>query len=77
MYDVLEKIPGKDMEGMTYEPLFPYYADQKCGALGAFRVLCDNYVTSGDGTGIVHQVHTLLLWLSCLFGTTQQLHCYV
>ena len=22
---------------------------------GAFRVLCDNYVTSDSGTGIVHQ----------------------
>ncbi len=56
MYDVLENIPGKDLEGMTYQPLFPYYADRKCGEIGAFRVLCDSYVTSGDGTGIVHQV---------------------
>lgn len=41
------------MEGKKYEPLFPYFASRK--SEGAFRVLCDGYVTSESGTGIVHQ----------------------
>ncbi|MBA3847163.1 MAG: isoleucine--tRNA ligase, partial [Planctomycetes bacterium] len=36
--------------GLRYEPLFPYFADQP----NAFRVLVDDFVTTGDGTGIVH-----------------------
>ena len=28
---------------------------KQSGDQGAFRVLCDNYVTSDSGTGIVHQ----------------------
>lgn len=49
-YTVLETMKGKDMEGMEYEPLFKFAnPDKKC-----FYVTCDNYVTMGDGTGIVH-----------------------
>ena len=49
-YTVLETMKGKDMEGMEYEPLFKFVnPDKKC-----FYVTCDNYVTMGDGTGIVH-----------------------
>ena len=47
-YTVLETMKGKDMEGMEYEPLFKF-VNKKC-----FYVTCDNYVTMGDGTGIVH-----------------------
>lgn len=32
---ILAKIPGKDLVGRTYEPLFPYYAELKQN--GAFR----------------------------------------
>ncbi len=41
---------GTDLKGMEYEPLFPYAGDLK----GAWIVLCDDYVTMEDGTGIVH-----------------------
>ena len=41
---------GKELEGRTYEPLFPYFKDFP----GAFRVLCGEYVSTEDGTGIVH-----------------------
>lgn len=44
---------GKELEGRTYEPLFPYFARFK--ATGAFRVVCDEYVTASGGTGVVHQ----------------------
>ena len=41
---------GQELKGMEYEPLFPYAGDLK----GAWIVLCDDYVTMEDGTGIVH-----------------------
>lgn len=46
-------VKGRDLAGLTYEPLFPYFADKK--AEGAFRVLVADYVSVEDGTGIVHQ----------------------
>ncbi|MDD2534596.1 MAG: isoleucine--tRNA ligase [Eubacteriales bacterium] len=54
-FKVLEKMPGRDLVGMTYEPLLPYAADlvSKSGKKG-FVVTMDNYVTLSDGTGIVH-----------------------
>ncbi|MDA8792339.1 isoleucine--tRNA ligase [Bacteriovoracaceae bacterium] len=50
--EVLEEFLGKDLIGKEYEPLLPYFADQ--AKKGAFRVHADNYVTTTDGTGIVH-----------------------
>ena len=44
-------LKGADLVGLTYEPLFPYFAETK----NAFRVLDGSaFVTDGDGTGIVH-----------------------
>lgn len=50
-YTVVYECKGRELEGIKYEPIFPYFANQP----NAFRVLCDNYVTTTDGTGIVHQ----------------------
>ena len=44
---------GSSLEGLSYEPLFPYFKNLR--EAGAFRVLSDPYVTTDDGTGIVHQ----------------------
>ncbi|GIY09638.1 isoleucine--tRNA ligase, cytoplasmic [Caerostris extrusa] len=52
-YVILEKFKGKTLEGLGYEPLFPYFKQLK--SRGAFRVLCDGYVTRESGTGVVHQ----------------------
>lgn len=49
-YEVLRRFKGVDLRGATYEPLFPYFADQP----NAFTVLNDSFVTTDDGTGIVH-----------------------
>ena len=46
------EIPGSDLVGLRYEPLFPYFADRK--AEGAFRVVAGDFVTTEDGTGVVH-----------------------
>ncbi len=52
-FQKLHTYKGKDLVGMQYEPIFPYFADRFQGR--AFRVLSDTYVTSDAGTGIVHQ----------------------
>lgn len=44
---------GIDLKGWRYVPLFEYFTEQYEDR--AFRVLVDKYVTSADGTGIVHQ----------------------
>ncbi len=43
---------GRDLAGRRYEPLFPYFAD--LAARGAFRIVVADYVSTEDGTGIVH-----------------------
>lgn len=50
--DRLDEIKGKELVGLTYEPLFDYFADLRNE--GAFQVLADDYVSTESGTGIVH-----------------------
>ena len=53
---ILEKFKGADLEYKKYEPLYPF-ADEivaKSGKKNVFIVVCDDYVTTEDGTGIVH-----------------------
>ena len=45
-------IKGKDLVGMSYEPMFPYFKHLK--DKGAFKVLSGEFVSTEDGTGIVH-----------------------
>ncbi len=49
----LKTLKGSDLEGLTYEPLLPYFSHLK--EEGAFKVLLADYVSAEDGTGIVHQ----------------------
>ncbi len=49
-YEILEEMPGKDLEYMEYEQLMPFI-DVKGKA---FYVTVGDYVTTEDGTGIVH-----------------------
>ncbi len=59
-YKVIEKKPGKDWEGLEYLPLFNETTEEikrvspASAPLKAHYVVCDNYVTMGDGTGVVH-----------------------
>ena len=48
--EVLETILGSKLVGRTYKPLFNYFADQP----NAFRVISGDFVTTEDGTGVVH-----------------------
>lgn len=52
-YTILEEMPGKSLEYKEYEPLYPY-ALNKLNGKKAFIVTCDDYVTTTDGSGIVH-----------------------
>ena len=52
---IISTVKGKDLEYREYEPLYPF-ADQIVAKSGkkAFFIQCDDYVTTEDGTGIVH-----------------------
>jgi isoleucyl-tRNA synthetase len=52
-YEEIESFKGSDLKGKKYEPLFPYF--KKLENDGYFVILNDEYVTTSDGTGIVHQ----------------------
>jgi isoleucyl-tRNA synthetase len=59
-WSVLTEFKGKDIEGATYEQLLPFDANSpkaiEAITPGAkpFQVLVDTFVTTEDGTGIVH-----------------------
>lgn len=58
-YELLKEVKGKELVGFEYEPLFPYLRDAlletKASNLEpAFKVYAADFVTTTDGTGIVH-----------------------
>lgn len=59
-YSVIKEFKGADIEGCEYEQLLPYEAnshaviEELTPGARPFRVLVDTFVTTEDGTGIVH-----------------------
>ena len=64
-YEIIYRKKGKDFEGARYEPIFNYFSyledASKCSeqtgkpcSEGAFRVFLADFVSTEDGTGIVH-----------------------
>ncbi len=51
-YTVLRTFPGSELKGLTYRPLFPYF--KELAGDGAFAVHIGEFVTTEEGTGIVH-----------------------
>ncbi|MGA0061087.1 MAG: isoleucine--tRNA ligase, partial [Planctomycetota bacterium] len=49
-HEVVGTVAGRDLVGRSYEPLFPYFA----GREAAFRILAGDFVSTEDGTGVVH-----------------------
>ncbi|MGA0117945.1 MAG: isoleucine--tRNA ligase [Ilumatobacteraceae bacterium] len=47
---VVRTIKGSELVGRRYQPLFPFFADTE----NAFVVLAADFVTTEDGTGVVH-----------------------
>ncbi len=52
MPQIVERFKGTEWNGVRYEPLFPYFAH--LAEQGGFRVVNADYVSTEDGTGIVH-----------------------
>jgi len=50
-YEIVDEFKGKDIEGLRYEQLLNYKQPEDGDA---FRVLIGDFVTTQDGTGIVH-----------------------
>ncbi|MBL6663302.1 MAG: isoleucine--tRNA ligase [Flavobacteriales bacterium] len=50
-FEIIQEIKGSELEGLSYEQLLPY-AQPEDGE--AFKVLIGDFVTTEDGTGIVH-----------------------
>ncbi|WP_209331312.1 isoleucine--tRNA ligase [Lunatimonas salinarum] len=51
-FQIIETLKGRDLLGLAYEPLFPIPALLQ--PYPAFTVVAGDYVTTEDGTGIVH-----------------------
>lgn len=47
---IIKKVKGRALLGERYEPLFDYFKDKK----NSFKIISGSFVTTEDGTGIVH-----------------------
>jgi len=52
-YEIVEELTGAELVGQRYEPMWPTFRE-KGQDEGAYRIVDANYVTTDDGTGIVH-----------------------
>jgi isoleucyl-tRNA synthetase len=62
-YEQVGTVAGRDLAGRSYAPPFEYFA----GWPNAHRVLAADFVTTEDGTGVVH--------LAPGFGEDDQIVC--
>ncbi|GHT24743.1 isoleucine--tRNA ligase [Bacteroidia bacterium] len=66
-FEIIGEVSGKDLEGLEYEQLIPFAKPLNTNSAApqsspqtaenqpnAFRVICGDFVTTEDGTGIVH-----------------------
>jgi isoleucyl-tRNA synthetase len=56
-YSVLKSVSGEELIGIRYEQLLPYALPYE-NPENAFRVIGGNFVTTEDGTGVVHTAPT-------------------
>ena len=53
---IIARYTGAQLEGVRYTPLWDYFADaEKWGTGTSWQILVADYVSTTDGTGIVHQ----------------------
>jgi isoleucyl-tRNA synthetase len=52
-YHILQTIKGAQLKGIRYEQLLPYITNENLQK-NAFKIVTGDYVTTQDGTGIVH-----------------------
>ena len=53
-YKIVGECKGTALEGLRYEPLIPWVKPTEVSDKGSFRIILGDYVTTEDGTGIVH-----------------------
>ena len=53
-YKIVSECKGTALEGMRYEQLIPWVKPTEVSDKGSFRIILGDYVTTEDGTGIVH-----------------------
>ncbi len=53
-YKIIGECKGTALEGLRYEPLIPWVKPTEVSDKGSFRIILGDYVTTEDGTGIVH-----------------------
>ena len=51
---ILDRFPGKELEGAAYEPPFPFIPGVRVRTAGPHRPARADFVTATDGTGLVH-----------------------
>ena len=53
-YKIVAECKGTALEGLHYEQLIPWVKPKEVSDKGSFRIILGDYVTTEDGTGIVH-----------------------
>jgi len=55
-YEEVGQLKGSDLIGRSYQPLFPYYSDDKSleNHDNGWKIYGADFVTTTDGTGVVH-----------------------
>ncbi len=53
-YRIVDECKGTALEGLRYEQLIPWVKPTDVSDKGSFRIILGDYVTTEDGTGIVH-----------------------
>jgi isoleucyl-tRNA synthetase len=58
-YEIVEEFAGKDLLGLSYEPFYPYLDKLVSGLAkdampNAYKIYPADFVTTEDGTGVVH-----------------------
>ena len=53
-YKIVSECKGTALEGLHYEQLIPWVKPKEVSDKGSFRIILGDYVTTEDGTGIVH-----------------------
>ncbi|MFA7331601.1 MAG: isoleucine--tRNA ligase [Candidatus Delongbacteria bacterium] len=53
-HEVLRRVPGQQLEGLEYEPLWDFFQGPDAEGRTPHFTVADAYVTAAEGTGIVH-----------------------
>jgi isoleucyl-tRNA synthetase len=66
-FDIILTVKGFDLVGLKYKPLFPFFVEKTKNFPKTFTILHGDFVTTEEGTGIVH--------MAPAFGEDDQILC--